>query len=292
MTYIDAPNKKIKHPHYEHRTAKLEKQNQEFTKKQFQQLRKFSTHKKILKALGRISMCVNDKKSESIPSDSLFKVCFILCNTYDRDDYDLGVGPLNDALMIASNYHRRGYEVFYLHNPRKSEFIDYCTFFLKNTQKTLTIFYSGRGKTIAGSVNGEMCSNINAIVFDSGIIVEDELTKIVSQNSNSKAKITLITDSCNGGSPWNLSSVFKENHDFKSKIVSLSISNNVPESENTAIDKKGQGLFTYYFCKYINEFPSIDPSQLCQKINPSLKRFNECVIFERTTQDLEVLPLL
>ncbi|KAK8882838.1 hypothetical protein M9Y10_045481 [Tritrichomonas musculus] len=292
MTYIDVPNKKQKHPHYEHRTAKLDKQNQEFSKKAFQQLRKYSTHKKIIKALSRISMCVNDKKSENIQTDRLTKVCFILCNTYDRNDYNLGVGPLNDALMIASQHHRLGYEVFYLHNPRKTEFTNYCDFFLKNTQKSLTIFYSGRGKTVAGSIDGEMCSNINAIVFDCGMIVEDELSKILSQNPNGKAKITLITDSCNGGSPWNLASVLKENHNYNSKIVSLSISNNLPESETTAIDKKCQGLFTYYFCKYLTESPEIDPSSLCAKINPSLKRFNECVIFERTTKDLESIPLL
>ena len=57
MSYVDTPDKKQKHPHYEHRTTKLDRKDNEFSSKKFQQVRKVSTHKNLLKSFGRIG-CV------------------------------------------------------------------------------------------------------------------------------------------------------------------------------------------------------------------------------------------
>ena len=118
MTYVDTPDKKQKHPHYEHQTAKLNAKDNEFSNKEFQKIRKDSTHKHMIKSFGRIGMCLNNKNSSSIPTNELNKVCLILINTYEDEDTDLGVGPLNDGYLIGLKHHRLGYTIFYLYNPK------------------------------------------------------------------------------------------------------------------------------------------------------------------------------
>ena len=133
MSYVDHPEKRQKHPHYEHRTQKLDRKDNEFSSKKFHQVRKVSTHKKLLRSFGRIGMCLNEKSTDSIPIGDLDKVCFILINDYDNDkDYDLGVGPLNDGYLIGLKHHRFGFKVFYLYNPRSDLFTSFLGFFIKN----------------------------------------------------------------------------------------------------------------------------------------------------------------
>ena len=145
MIYIDYPNKKQKHPHYEHRTEKLDSKKSLFSTFRFQIARKVSTHRKILKSFGRIGMKLNKKDTSFICPTDLDKVCFILMNDYDDiKKKDLGVGPLNDGYLIAHKLFQRGFKIFYLYDCIKEEFSQFLAFFLKNTQKELTVYYSGR----------------------------------------------------------------------------------------------------------------------------------------------------
>ena len=96
MLYIDEPDKKQKKPKYEQRTTKLDQKDNEFTCKKFQEIRKLSTHKKLLESFRRIGMCLNNKYMSSIPLQNLDKVCFILMNDYNEEDSRLGVGPMMD----------------------------------------------------------------------------------------------------------------------------------------------------------------------------------------------------
>ena len=55
--YYDKPLKTQKHPHYEHRGAKLYKKNNEFSDKNFQRVRRVSNKKKLVNSLRRIGKC-------------------------------------------------------------------------------------------------------------------------------------------------------------------------------------------------------------------------------------------
>ncbi|KAK8835485.1 hypothetical protein M9Y10_046128 [Tritrichomonas musculus] len=259
MTYVDQPDKKQKHPHYEHRTVKLDLKDNEFSSKEFHKIRKVSTHKKLLKSLGRIGMCLNNKPTSSIPPGDLNKNCLILINDYYKENYELDVGPLNDGYLIGLKHHRLGFKIFFLHNPRSDEFLNILPFFLKNTTESLTVFYSGR------NTNGN-----HGIEFINGSVSKGSMSELIAKNCTGKPHVTFITDCIGGGS------VFDIKHDTEqceSNMISMYVNKaTAPDSKRS---KRSHGIFTYYFSKIISDCPNITPNRLIERMEPSLKRFNE-----------------
>ena len=280
MSYVDTPDKKQKHPHYEHQTIKLNAKDNEFSIKEFQKIRKDSTHKHLRKSFGRISMCLNNKDSSSIPTNELSKVCLILINTYEDEDTDLGVGPLNDGYLVALKHHRLGYKVFYLYNPKCEEFISYLEFFLTRTEQSLTVFYSGRDSDISGN---------HGIEFVDDKLSKYSINSIFERNCDEKLNVVLITDCISGGSVFDLRSI-SQNHSKPLNIVSFSVNKNDVKGD-AEIGKRSHGIFTFYFCKITSDSPSISPALLSDRMNPSLKRFNETFTFDTTNKELEKAPI-
>ena len=256
MSFVDIPNKKLKHPHYEHRTNKLDIKDNQFSSKKFQNIRKNSTKKKLIESFKRIGMCLNNKEPLDFPSYSdLDKVCFILMNDYDDDDEKLGVGPLNDGYLIGLNHYRLGFKIFFLYNCKSTDFTKYLDYMIRNTTESLTVFYSGRKDPM-----------MDGIEFTDGTIIKLEIDKIISKNCKyNQTHIMFITDCTCGGSVFNINGT--------SNVISLyTTKNKKDESEER---KKIHGLITYYFCKFTTESPEITPIELTEKINTSLFRFDE-----------------
>ena len=280
MTYVDIPGKKQKHPHYEHRTTKLDNKNNHFTSRKFHKIRKVSTHKKLIESFGRIGMCLNNKSSSNIQIGDLNKVCFILINSYEYKEHDLGVGPLNDGYLVGLKHHRLGYKVFYLYNPRSDEFTSYLSFFTKNTSHSLTVFYTGRDS---------MTSGTHGIEFSNGSLSTGVVGDIISQNCNGKAHVMFITDCCNGGSVFEINTVDPNTNKTPTNFLSFFVrKSHAPDSKEC---KRSHGIFTYYFCKIINECPSITPNRLIERMNQSLKRFGEVLSCEITDAKLAESPI-
>lgn len=248
--------KKQKHPHYEYRTTKLDLKDNEFSIKKFHKVRSVSTHKELIKSFGRIGMCLNDKSKETIPTEELNKVCFIIINDYDKEDKELGVGPLNDGYLISLKHHRLWYKVFYLFNARYEELSPFLSFFMDATKESLTVFYSGRD------------NNSQGIEFNNGTFPKNSISKLISLNENKKVKIMFITDCLTGGSLFDI-------ENCKNAIAFYVKKNENNDSDDNNEIEKSHGIFTYYFCKIISENPSVTPNRLVERMNPSLSRFNE-----------------
>lgn len=280
MTFVDTPNKKLMHPHYEHQTAKLDKKNNGFSEKKFHKVRNCSTHKKLLESFSRIGMCLNGKSSGNIPTGDLDKVCLILMNTYEGEDKDLGVGPINDGYLIGLKHHRIGFKIFYLYNPRSTDFTLFLGYFLQNTQKLLTVFYTGGDSATYG---------IHGIDFINGTLHEGVVGNVITSNCNNKARVIFITDSYNGGSVFDIHSVNFENNKKPTNLISFSVKKE--EKSLSKEVKRSQGIFTYYFCKIIGECPNVTPDQLIESINPSILRFNEFLSYDTTNPELGIVPI-
>ena len=272
MTYIDFPNKKQKHPHYEHRSEKLDLKNSLFTSRRFHCVRKVSTKKKMLDSFGRISMHLNKKETSYVSTKDLDKVCFILINDYDDlRKKDLGVGPLNDGYLVAIKHFRRGYKVFYLYDPLPEDFSNFLAFFLNYTQKELTVYYTGR------SING-------GIQFLFGFLSREEIGDIISINSNRKAKVVFLTDCPQDGSVFDINVIADKNSPSK-YLMSFYVEKLFdPESKES---KRTHGICTYYFCKIIEHSPDITPQKLVDQMSSSIKRFKE--IFRCDISEHELL---
>ncbi|KAK8845819.1 hypothetical protein M9Y10_020742 [Tritrichomonas musculus] len=273
MQYIDEPEKKQKVSHYEKGTAKLDIKNNEFTSKKFQEIRKLSTHKKLLESFHRIGMCLNNKYLQSIPLQGLDKVCFILMNDYDEEDSKLGVGPLNDGYLIGLKHFKIGYKVFYLYNCPMEEFLLALGFMIRNAKENLTVFYSGRDDKI-----------MDGIEFSDGTLFRDEIAAAITKFSTEHQQIMFITDCLSGGSVFDI--------DGCPNAVSFYVKkagNGVKKSSKEI--KQTHGIFTYYFCKITNENPKITPNKLVEKMNLSLNRFVEEFAFETTNDELNKSPV-
>ena len=273
---------------YEERAATL---GNNFTKAQFQQVRASSTIEAVLADFNKIGTLLNGKPTSSVNVGSLNRVCFLMCNTYTRSDYHLGVGPLNDAYTVASNHHKMGFTIYFLHNSTKEEFIEYLKLFLKHTKKELTIFFTGHGASVKDKNGDESDGFDEAMVFDKGYIVDDDLAKILRENANGKTRIILLTDCCHSGSIWDIQSCKKLGIKMPPNIISLSAAKDSQTAKQTTIGKKSQGIFTYFFWKFVNEDPKITPKQLEGKINPSIKNFNQCFVIAATSDEMENKPI-
>lgn len=283
MTYVD----KVKHQkkfHYENRIKRLNKKYNydEFDEHEFHKTRKSSTKPHLLKAIGRVALSLNDKEPESINVDDLDDVCFILMNSYkDLKHHNLGVGPLNDGEMIAVNFHRRGYKVFYLFNSTKDKFLQFAQFFIKNTQKQLVIFYTGRAAKTG--------THHSAIMFPEGLLEPNQLGQAFKDVGEIHSNVVLITDCCTGGSVWSIEEIMK-NYGEKAcpNIMTLAVRKN---ASNMKKFDKTHGMFTYYLCKILNEKPNISPNGLVERINPPLSRFDECLLYHETLKELNRRPI-
>ena len=258
--------KKQEDPKYEHKTEKLDQKDNQFTSKKFHKIRKDSTRKIMLKSLGKIGLCLNDRDITDIPKTDLDKVCFILINDCDKE---LGVGPINDGYLIALNHKKMGYKVYYLYNALYLEFISFIWYFLDNTSDALTIFYSGKNK------NGE------GIDFSDTLLTKSSLNDVIVSNCNGKARVMFITDSLNGGSVFDIKGA-KNVISFYVRKSSLC---------DNKQNKRSHGIFTYYFCKLTNECSTITPLELTEKMDDLLSRFEEVLEFDTTSEELGENPI-
>ena len=267
MSFVDIPNKKIKHPHYEHRTNKLDIKNNQFSSKKFQDIRKYSTKKKLIESFKRIGMCLNNKFPSELPINAnIDKVCFILMNDYAGDDDKLGVGPLNDGYLIGLNHFRLDFKIFFLYNCTSNEYTSYLDYFIQHTTDKLTVFYSGRKDPM-----------MDGIEFNDGTIIKLETDKIISKNCKyNQTHVMFITDCPCGGSVFNINGT--------SNVISFyTLKNKNDESEER---KKMHGIITYYFCKFTSESPDITPNELADKMNSSLCRFDEIFECDMSCEDI------
>lgn len=277
-TYVDEPFKKQKHSYYEHLSSKLYEKNHEFSEKHFQKTRGVSNKEDILKAFSRIGRCLNHISRIEIPKEGLEKVCLILMNNFQREQYSKynpQIGPMNDGYLTALIHHRLGFKVFYLYNCIQGNYPKWLQFFLMHTTGTLTVFYSGH--------------NSNGIEFKDKKVTKEQLAKLIADSNTGKCKAIFISDCTEGGSVFDINKVSKENNANTSGMISLSIekSSNSDSSEC----KHSHGIFTYYLYKFIYDQPNITPKRLIERMSPSLERFNATFICETNNKELEAQPI-
>lgn len=194
---------------------------------------------------------------------------------YLKKDNSFGVGPLNDGYLLALHHHRLGFKIFYLHNPKSDEFSSFLGFFIKYTKVELTVFYSGQNT-----------ENNKSIEFFNGSLSKDTIGEIIAQNCNKKARVLFMTDCCDGGSVFDIHQINSQNFTKPSNMISIFTNKSYsPQSKEC---KGSHGIFTYYFCKIIKNYPNITPYKLVEEMNPSLKRFCEnfgCDVTEKEIID-------
>jgi len=279
-------------PPIKERDAPLSGLPNNFTKEDFQNARGNTTIQESLKRLGTYGTDITDMNIEKkLKCKAPFqKACFICCNHYTKPSYVLGAGPINDSATVASNHQKRGYQVFFCVNPTPERFLDLVTFFLYNTKNSLTVFFTGHGAQVKDKSGDEDDGFDEAMVFDSGHIVDDDLLVLLEEATPKTLRVLLLTDCCHSGSIWDLQSE-KDKKKLPPKVISISAAKDSQTAKQTKMNKMDQGIFTYFFWKILNARPNITPKQLEPIINRGMLKFNQHYTFCAATPAMENQPI-
>lgn len=199
------------------------------------------------------------------------KCVFICCNTYTNPKLKLGVGPLNDALTVASYMRSIGYTVYYFHNPKSYQFLDWLKYFLAYTRYHLMVYYTGHG-TCVDDLNGdESDGKDEAMVFDDNIVIDDVLAQVlINYKTNDYLRVLLLNDCCHSATIWDL-----DTRGMRPNILQISAARDNQTAKQTRVGNVVQGIFTFYFFKIVSAEPLISPIDLKAKEQPYLNRFNQ-----------------
>jgi hypothetical protein len=232
-------------------------------------------------ALAAIGKKLNSIDVPFLPKSN--KLCFICCNTYMKPAYQLGAPPLNDSYKVAKAMRELfDYTILYLHNSSRALFLKWANFILQNFKGSLLLFYTGHGKSIRDTNNDEADGCDEAMVFDDGLIVDDELRLCLSHSVC--ARTVLLSDCCHSGSIWDLQS---KGAALPPNIMSISASGD----SQTAKQLELNGLFTLFFWDFIIKNKKITGKQLSTELNKRLDGYQQHCTIATTTPSMLDAPI-
>ena len=223
--------------------------------------------------LWKLGADLSSTSESKVSGNKLDKVVYICCNTYTKEEYKLGVGPMNDAITVASYMSAAGYTIYFLHNPTANEFANWLGFFFEKTKTELLVYYTGHGASIEDD-NGDEADGLDeAYVFDDSFLRDDKLIDLLQSRKKSNAKVILLSDCCHSGSIWDIQSEKKS--DLPGNVMSLSAARDSQTAKQTSIGGTDQGIFTFYFFKLLEQNPSITPTQMESQINQYISKYEQ-----------------
>lgn len=271
FSWIDCPDEPPIQCKYIHKSVKLDKKNPLFNTTQFQNARHSQMCKTLIYSFHHIGLCLNDIDVKQMPKKGVDKVLFILINDHNN------VGCYNDAYLLSLIHKKLEFKICFLYNPDLVTFFKFLEYFVSHTISDLTIYYSGFDSESKIRHRG------HGIKFmDQSYLSAEEFGQIVGQKSNGKCFILILQDCENGGSVFSMEEAVKIHNVHCSDIVSFT-SNKSKLSPGEKI--KSHGLFTYYFCRLVREYPTITPKDMVEKLNIALKRFKISYTFETSVTD-------
>lgn len=242
--------------------------------------------KKLITSIGKD---ITYTSMSEMPT-GLKKVGFCIINTYEGTRISLGEGPMNDGYNMAKCLKRFGYDVYYVLNAKSKNFKQKFAYFLSQTVDELVVYYVGHGTNVRDLDGDEADGYDEAIVFVDGNVIDDELIEIIIKNKNAKNKTCLVSDCCHSGSIWDIQSGNYRNRVLPENLISLSASNDKQTAKQTVVERKEQGMFTYYMNKLLKTEPKLTPVQLKNKLTTTLRRYQQTVTIATTSAELLTQP--
>lgn len=258
-----------------------------FTLAEFQELRHHCTESSALAQLRDIATDITNIDAKTWFPPTLRRACFISANTYTDPKRKLGVGPINDSIVVAANHRCMGYEVFFIFNASQKQYRRILKEFLKRTTDWLTCYFTGHGTQSRNYDGTESSGYDQQFVFEDGYVKDDKLASYLKKYSKGVAKTLLLNDCCHSGTIWDIPRDPVKAMEFPANIVSYSATDDAETAKQTEINRNSQGLFTFYFWKLVKEHPTITMEQLKPLIDQSVSKYNQhCVMIATRTNIL------
>ncbi|KAK8834589.1 hypothetical protein M9Y10_036388 [Tritrichomonas musculus] len=256
---------------------------------QFQELRHHTTEDSAIAQLKELATDVTATDPAQIKPSAAS--CYICCNSYTKPSYQLGVGPINDAITVAANHRVQGFTVYFVFNATPKVFLAHLKNFLQNTTRYLTVYYTGHGSQVADKDGNEDDGKDEVMVFDSGYIVDDELCKYIKNYSTGTTHTILMSDCCHSGTIWDIPDDITEAQKLPANIISLSAAADSQTAKQATIQSDSQGVFTYNFWTLVRSNPTITADQAEEILNKSLSKFSQELVCTPTRQAMLETPL-
>lgn len=214
---------------------------------------------------------------DSMPKNILNrKVALIFCNSYYGTKYDLGDCAINDGLLCYNKFKSYNYETFIFYDITSIKFKEILRMSLGLNLDKLTIYFIGHGTQIKDKNGDEVDCKDECLVFKDKLVSDDEISEIVNEKNTCK-KLTLMADCCHSGSIYDIPS--------RSDIITISACNDSQTAKQDWINHKGNGVFSYYFWKYLSKCNN-DGKILKDKLNIKLKKYSQTCIFNYLTDEV------
>lgn len=197
------------------------------------------------------------------------KVALLFINSYLGTSFSLGDGPCNDGLTMRKQLKDRGYECFIYFDIDARSFLDVMASFTSAPFKRLVIYYSGHGTYFNDKSGDETDGRDEAFVFKDAAILDDDLNTLI-RTANKDCELLLLSDCCHSGSIFDLDESLPN-------VLAVSAAQDDETAKQTRIERKDQGVFTYYFWKLIDETKSI--AEIKDRLNYKLSKYHQhCVL--------------
>jgi hypothetical protein len=237
------------------------------------------------------------RDAQAIPLQCLKEMnkVFLICiNTYRSYQLNLGTAPLQDAFQFARIVKRYGYDIFYIHNPHAATFLDYFDQFLSLTGVHLLFLYVGRGTSVP-DVSGDETDGLDeALVFDDGNIIDDDLITHLVRHKNQRSVLTLLTDARHPDAIWDMAEKAKNGQPVPPGVRSLSAELRLQTTTATidAVIRVEKGAFVQALTQGLRQDGRATPSSLEALVTDSLKEVGQVYTFGTTSPELADEPLL
>lgn len=203
------------------------------------------------------------------------KLALIFCNSYYGTKYDLGDCAINDGLLCYNEFESYHYKTFLFYDVTSIKFKEILKISLGLKLDKLTIYYIGHGTQIKDVNGDEKNGKDECLVFKDKLVVDDEISKIVNEKNTCK-KLTLIADCCHSESIYDIPP--------RSDIITISACKDSQTAKQDWINHKGNGVFSYYFWKYLPECN--DGKILKDKLDNKLNKYSQTCMFNYLTDEV------
>lgn len=203
-------------------------------------------------------------------------IALIICNSYHNTRLNLGDPAINDGLLAYYSLNNFNYKCFLIHDP--------CmTLFRKSLDKILSfenvdnvvIYYIGHGSQVVDLNHDETdgfdeCFVIKGAYNNWEPFIDDDMC--IALKKHKSKKVTVISDCCHSGTICDI--------EPRDDIVCISACMDHETAKQDYFERKGNGVFSYYFFKNITQNNSY---KIVHKIQPKLLAFSQrCTISYET----------
>lgn len=172
-------------------------------------------------------------------------LALIFCNSYEGTHYSLGDCAINDGILSYDWFNNLGYNTFCFHDILSMEAVNILNKAVNSGCKRLAVYFIGHGVNSFDNNGDEEDGKDEFFVFKDRYMRDDDMRKILNSNKDLK-ELVLMSDCCHSGTIFDVEERFYPGKN----VISICAACDHQTAKQDWIERKGNGVFSYYWWKY------------------------------------------